>query len=226
MRPQLVIGNKNYSSWSLRVWLAARHAEIKFDEICVALFTPEGTNQIQRYSPSLKVPVWREEDFVVWESLAICEYLAERAPSLWPSDPAARAIARSVSAEMHSGFTALRSSMPMNARARGRRVEITPETAADINRIEAVWLDCRSRFGGAGPWLFGNFSIADAMFAPVVLRFVPYGVTRPGVLNQYVATWMTNPHLQAWIAAAEQESEVIEASEVGQMAGLGQEVEP
>ena len=215
MRPQLVIGNKNYSSWSLRLWLAARHAGIDFEEIRVSLFTPEGNEQIQRYSPSLRVPVWREGDFVVWDSLAICEYLAERVPSLWPSDSAARAIARSVSAEMHSGFTPLRGGMPMNARARGRSVEITPEVAADINRIEAIWLDCRSRFGAGGPWLFGKFSIADAMFAPVVLRFVPYGVTRPGVLNEYVATWMADPHLQAWMATAEQEPEVIESEEVG-----------
>ena len=121
MRPMLVIGNKNYSSWSLRPWLAARHAGIEFDEIRVSLFTPEGTAQIQQHSPSLKVPVWREGELVVWESLAICEYLAERVPSLWPADAAARAVARSVSAEMHAGFAALRHGMPMNARARGRR---------------------------------------------------------------------------------------------------------
>ena len=215
MRPQLVIGNKNYSSWSLRPWLAARHAGIEFDEIRVSLFTPEGTAQIRQYSPSLKVPVWREGEFVVWDSLAICEYLAERAPALWPADPAARAVARSVSAEMHSGFNALRNGMPMNARARGRRVAVTPEIAADIDRIEAIWTDCRSRFGAVGPWLFGAFSIADAMFGPVVLRFVPYGVSRPGVVDDYVATWMADPHLQAWIAAAERETEVIEQDEAG-----------
>lgn len=215
MRPQLVIGNKTYSSWSLRPWLAARHAGIEFDEVRIPLYTPDSSPQIQRYSPSSKVPVWREGDFVVWESLAICEYLAEKVPTLWPADAKARAVARSVSTEMHAGFTALRTNMTMNARARGRCVEITPEVAADINRIEAIWLDCRSRFGEAGPWLFGDFSIADAMFAPVVLRFVPYGVTRPGVLNEYVATWMANPHLQAWIAAAEQETEVLEQFEVG-----------
>lgn len=215
MRPQLIIGNKNYSSWSLRPWLAARHAEIDFEEIRVPLFTPEGTEQIARYSPSGKVPVWREDELVVWESLAICEYLAEKVPTLWPSDPKARAVARAVSAEIHAGFAALRSSMTMNARARDRRVEITPEAAADINRIEAIWLDCRSRFGTDGSWLFGEFSIADAMFAPVVLRFVPYGVTRPGVLNEYVATWMADPHLQAWIADAEQETEVLEPFELG-----------
>ncbi|HHW78127.1 MAG TPA: glutathione S-transferase family protein [Xanthomonadaceae bacterium] len=215
MRPQLVIGNKNYSSWSLRPWLAARHAGIEFDEIRVSLFTPEGMAQIRQYSPSLKVPVWREGDLVVWESLAICEYFAERVPSLWPKDPTVRAVARSVSAEMHSGFTALRNGMPMNARARGRRVAVTPEIAADIDRIETIWTDCRNRFGASGPWLFGTFSIADAMFGPVVLRFVPYGVSRPGVVDDYVATFMADPHLQAWIAAAERESEVIEQEEVG-----------
>lgn len=215
MKAQLVIGNKNYSSWSLRPWLAARHAGIEFDEIRVALYTPEGTAQIQQLSPSGKVPVWREGDFAVWDSLAICEYLAERTPTLWPSDAAARAVARSISAEMHSGFTALRTSMTMNARARNRQVPITAELASDIDRIEAIWSDCRSRFGAGGPWLFGAFSIADAMFAPVALRFVPYEVSRPGVVNDYVATLMADPHLQAWIAAAEQESEVLEQFEVG-----------
>ncbi|MFO1371148.1 MAG: glutathione S-transferase family protein [Candidatus Competibacteraceae bacterium] len=215
MRPQLMIGNKNYSSWSLRPWLAARHAGIEFDEIRVSLFTPEGTAQIQKFSPSGKVPVWREGEFAVWDSLAICEYFAERVPALWPANPAARAVARSVSAEMHSGFTALRNGMPMNARARGRRVAVTPEIAADIDRIEAIWANCRNRFGAGGPWLFGAFSIADAMFGPVVLRFVPYSVSRPGVVDDYVATFMADPYLQAWIAAAEQESEVIEQGEAG-----------
>lgn len=215
MRPQLVIGNKNYSSWSLRPWLAARHAGIDFDEIRIPLYTPDSTAQIRQYSPSGKVPVWREGEFVVWESLAICEYLAECVPSLWPSDRQARAVARSVSTEMHAGFTALRTGMTMNARARGRNVPVTPEIAADIDRIAAIWTDCRRRFGSAGPWLFGAFSIADAMYGPVVLRFVPYGVRRPGVVDEYVANFMTDPHLQAWIAAAEQETEVLEQFEVG-----------
>jgi glutathione S-transferase len=215
MRPILVIGNKNYSSWSLRPWLAARHAGIEFDEIRVSLFTPEGTAQIRQYSPSLKVPVWRKGDLVVWESLAICELFSERVPSLWPTDSTARAVARSVSAEMHAGFAALRHGMPMNARARGRRVAVTPEIAADIDRIEAIWTDCRTRFGAGGPWLFGGFSVADAMFGPVVLRFVPYGVSRPGVVDDYVATWMADPHLQVWIAAAEQEPEIIQEDEAG-----------
>lgn len=215
MRPTLVIGNKNYSSWSLRPWLAARHAGIEFDEIRIPLYTPDAAAQIQQYSPSGKVPVWREGEFAVWDSLAICEYLAERSPALWPTDATARAVARSVSAEMHSGFVALRTNMTMNARARGRRVAVTPEIAADIDRIAAIWTDCRHRFGAGGPWLFGAFSIADAMFGPVVLRFVPYGVSRPGAVDDYVATWMADPHLQAWIAAAEQESEVLEQFECG-----------
>lgn len=215
MRPQLVIGNKNYSSWSLRPWLAARYAGIDFDEIRIALDTPETAAQLRRYSPSARVPVWREGELVVWDSLAICEYLAERTPALWPADSAARAVARSVSAEMHSGFTALRSGMPMNARARGRHVPVTPELAADIDRIAALWSDCRSRFGAGGPWLFGAFSVADAMFGPVVLRFVTYGVSRPGAVDDYVATFMADSHLQAWIAAAEREPEVIESSEYG-----------
>lgn len=215
MRPQLVIGNKNYSSWSLRPWLAARHAGIEFDEIRIPLYTSDSVPQIQRYSPSSKVPVWREGDFAVWESLAICEYLAEKVPTLWPADAKARAVARSVSTEMHAGFTALRTGMTMNARARGRKVPVTPEIAADIDRIAAIWTDCRSRFGAGGPWLFGTFSVADAMYGPVVLRFVPYGVKRPGAVDDYVANFMADPHLKAWIAAAEQETEVLEQFEVG-----------
>ena len=215
MRPQLVIGNKNYSSWSLRPWLAARHAGIEFDEVRIALYTPEGTAQLRQLSPSGKAPVWREGECVVWDSLAICEYLAERMPTLWPSDAIARAIARSVSAEMHSGFTALRTHMTMNARARGRHVPMTPEIAAEIDRIETIWTDCRHRFGACGPWLFGAFSIADAMFAPIALRFVPYGVSRPSVVDDYVATLMADPHLQAWIADAKRESDVLEQFECG-----------
>jgi glutathione S-transferase len=215
MKPQLVIGNKNYSSWSLRPWLAARHAGIEFDEIRIALDTPETAALLQHYSPSCKVPVWREGDLVIWDSLAICEYLAEQVPALWPTDAAARAVARSVSAEMHSGFTALRTHMTMNARARGRNVPVTPEIAADIDRIVMIWSDCRSRFGADGPWLFGAFSIADAMFAPVALRFTTYGVSRSGAVDDYVATQLADPHLQAWLAAAERESEVIEQYEWG-----------
>jgi len=215
MRPQLMIGNKNYSICLLTPWLAARHAGIDFDEIRIPLYVPETAAQIRRYSPSGKVPVWREGDFAVWESLAICEYLAEQVPTLWPSDPKARAVARSVSSEMHAGFTALRTGMTMNARARGRKVAETPEIKADIDRIAAIWTDCRQRFGAGGPWLFGTFSVADAMFGPVVLRFVPYGVTRPGVVDDYVANFMADPHLQAWIADAEQETEVLEQFEVG-----------
>ena len=215
MRPQLVIGNKTYSSWSLRPWLAARHAGIEFDEIRIPLDTPDTDRQIRHYSPSGKVPAWQEDDFVVWESLAICEYLAEKIPTLWPSDPKARAVARSVSTEMHAGFTALRTGMTMNARAHGRQVVVTSEIAADIDRIAAIWTDCRNRFGAAGPWLFGTFSIVDAMYGPVVLRFVTYGVTRPGVVDDYVTTFMADPHLQAWMADAKQEPEVLEKFEFG-----------
>ena len=215
MKPQLVIGNKNYSSWSLRPWLAARHAGIEFDEIRIALDTPETAVQLYHYSPSCKVPVWREGDLVIWDSLAICEYFAEQVPALWPTAAVARAVARSVSAEMHSGFAALRAGMPMNARAQGRNVPVTPEIATDIVRIATIWSDCRSRFGAGGSWLFGAFSIADAMFAPVALRFATYGVSRPGIVDDYVATHLADPHLQAWIVAAERETEVITSSELG-----------
>lgn len=215
MRAQLVIGNKTYSSWSLRPWLAARHAGIDFEEVPVRLGTAEGAARIAELSPSGKVPVWREGGLVVWESLAICERLAELAPTLWPADSRARAVARAVSTEMHAGFPAIRSTLCMNARASGRRVTLTPEVEAEIARIEAIWGDCRARFGVDGPWLFGPFSIADAMFAPFAFRFPPYGISRPGVVDDYLATLRADVHVRAWADAAAHEPDVIEAFECG-----------
>lgn len=214
--PTLVIANKNYSSWSLRAWLALRHAGIDFDEIRILLGRPESKTEILKHSPSGKVPAFKDGGLVVWESLAICEYAAEHQPAMWPADGKARAIARAVAAEMHAGFAALRSAMPMNLRAAGRRVEMTPAIAADVDRIERIWAECRGRFGDTGPWLFGPWSMADAMFAPVATRFVTYELHRPGVFDDYIATVFADPIFQEWRTAALAENERLEASEAGE----------
>ncbi len=192
----LIIGNKNYSSWSMRPWLLLRHFEIPFAERVIPLFEPGHDAAIRAVSPSGKVPLLQDGDLQIWDSLAICEYLAERHPGLWPRDPAARAIARSVSAEMHSGFLALRSNFQCNIRRRAPRTP-TPEIQADIDRIAQLWTDCRGRFGQGGPFLFGEFSIADAMYAPVCFRFQTYGVQLSGAAGVYLATMLATPALRA-----------------------------
>jgi len=215
---KLVIGNKNYSSWSLRPWLLLEHFGVPFEEVRLALYTPASPAAIRTYSPSGKVPCLIDDDgLVIWDSLAICEYVAElpAAREAWPAGRAARALARSVAAEMHSGFSALRNSMPMNCRGRARRVPESAELAADIARIQEVWTSCRERSAADGPWLFGRFSIADAMFAPVAFRFRTYGVACSGPAAAYLSTLLEHPAMQRWAAAAETEPEVIEESEVG-----------
>ena len=211
----LAIGNKNYSSWSLRPWLLLRQAKIPFDEVLIPLYGPDSAAALAKWSPSGKVPALHDGDIRVWDSLAICEYLHERFPDrqLWPADAAARAVARSVSAEMHSGFGALREHMSMNIRARRPGKGRTPECLADIERIVSIWTDCRARFGEGGEFLFGRFSIADAMYAPVVLRFQTYGVALTGAAGDYAEAVLALPALQAWVADAVAETERIEKFE-------------
>ena len=215
-RLQLVIGNKNYSSWSFRAWLLMTELGIAFDEVRIPLDTHIWEREIGQHSPSRMVPVLKHGERVVWDSLAICEYVSERfaAGSGWPGDVDARAAARSVSAEMHSGFAALREAMPMNCRRRvgGFR---PPETAArDIVRIGQIWRWCRETWGGDGPFLFGAFSIADAMYAPVISRFHTYGVRVGAVERSYAdAVWALDS-VKAWMQAAADESEVIHHAEV------------
>ena len=211
----LVIGNKNYSTWSLRAWLFMKHAGVEFQEILVPLDTPETREQLERYGPSGRVPVLRQGTLCVWDSLAICEYVAELSGRGWPQAREARAIARSVCAEMHSGFTTLRSLWPMNARARNRRTAVTGALAADIERIDEIWNDCRSRFGSGGPWLFGDYSVADAMYAPAVLRFNTYGAHISQTARWYMASVLEDAALQEWLQGARQEPWTIAADEVG-----------
>lgn len=214
----LVIGNKNYSSWSMRPWLVLRQAEISFKEVRIPLYWPESAAQLTAWSPSGKVPALHDGDIKVWDSLAICEYLHERFPEhqLWPADAAARAVARAVSAEMHAGFGALREAMSMNIRARYPGKGRTPESLVDIARILAIWTECRARFGRGGDFLFGRFSIADAMYAPVVLRFQTYSVELEGAARVYADAMLALPALQDWVADAEAETERIERFERGE----------
>lgn len=206
----LIIGNKNYSSWSLRPWLAMKQAGVDFAEIRIALDMPTTYQEIRRYSPTGKVPVLQHNQLTVWESLAICEYVAECfAPSLWPKDRVAKAVARSISAEMHSGFINLRQNMPMDCRARQCVIGINPALQADIDRITSIWRECRQKFGAGGEFLFGQFSIADAMFAPAVSRFITYGVELDLVAQTYAAAILELPAMQAWVAAASFETESI-----------------
>jgi glutathione S-transferase len=207
----LYIGNKNYSSWSLRPWLLLRVGGIAFDEVRIPLYEQHSKASILQHSPSGRVPALRDDamDLTVWDSLAICEYLADKFPglNLWPQPAVARAVARSISAEMHAGFTALRTHMSMNCRARFPGKGRTPETRADIERISALWQDCRSRFGGEGEFLFGDFTIADAMYAPVVLRFQTYAVELDAVCRRYADAVLALPALQEWVDAGVVEHE-------------------
>jgi glutathione S-transferase len=211
-RLTLVIANKNYSSWSLRPWLAMRQAGIPFAEILLSLSeTPEAKAAFQKYSPSRRVPVLIDGDLTLWESIAICEYVAELFPEaqLWPGEPQARAVARAVSAEMHAGFVALRQNMPMDIRGHYPGQGLTPAVAQDIVRVTTIWQECRATYGAGGEFLFGHFTIADAMFAPVVTRFATYGVKVDEISQAYMETILGLEAMGAWSAAAQGEIEVV-----------------
>ena len=211
----LVIGNKNYSSWSMRPWVALVAFGIPFQEVRLLLDRPDTASRIADYSGAGRVPVLLAGDMTIWDSLAICEYLAEQFPEkhMWPRDVAARAMARSVTAEMHSGFGGLRTAMSMNIRVslpgRGR----TPEAQGDIGRISEIWEECLSRFGHH-EYLFGDFSIADAFFAPVVMRFRTYGVSLAPALQAYCDRMQAHPAVARWMAEAMAETETTHGDEL------------
>lgn len=200
----LVIGTKQFSSWSLRPWLAAKMAGVEFDEVLITLRQPETKADILKHSPSGKVPCLLNGPLAIWDSLAICEYLAELHPTLWPEGREARAVARSVSAEMHSGFPNLRNVCSMDMCAVTPLAEVPPEVQTEIDRIQALWNDCRARFGAkaSGPFLFGRFSIADAMFAPVVSRFTTFAIPLDPVAQAYCGAIWSLPPMQEWKQAA------------------------
>jgi glutathione S-transferase len=212
----IYLGNKNYSSWSLRPWLVLKQIKIPFDEVVIPLYQPTTKATIMKYSPSGRVPALHHGDLVIWDSLAICEYLAESFPTfdLWPKDHAARAVARAACAEMHSGLAALREHLPMNVRSSFPNRGVTPEVQADINRVMAIWRNCRKQFGeGKGDFLLGPFTIADAMFAPVCTRFRTYKVDLERDADAYCETIMALPALQEWVASARNEPMIIEQYE-------------
>jgi glutathione S-transferase len=208
----LVIGNKNYSSWSMRPWVAAVAAGIPFTEVRVLLDQPQTAAEIARYSAAGRVPVLLAGEMTIWDSLAICEYLAEQFPELqlWPQDVAARALARSIVAEMHSGFPDLRNAMPMNIKARLPGRGRTNGAQADIGRICEIWEECLSRFGHHR-FLFGDFSIADAFYAPVVMRFKTYGVALAPALQAYCDRIQAHPAVARWVEEAMKETDIAAA---------------
>ena len=218
MTLKLITGNKVYSSWSLRGWLAVKQSGLHFDEVIVPLFD-ENWEQRKReddLAPSAgKVPILWDGGAVIWDSMAIIDYLADKVgrDRYWPKDDVARGMARSMAAEMHSGYMALRRECPMNTRKSFQDITVSAETRTDAIRILQTWAEARSRFGKEGPYLFGTFSAADIMLAPVVTRFVTYGFTLPGFAQSYVDTMMAHPWMEEWYAGAAQETWVIQRVE-------------
>jgi glutathione S-transferase len=216
MALKLVIGNKNYSSWSMRPWLALRANNIAFEEIFIPLYTGDADKQrILDVNPSGKVPALIDGDVTIWDSLSIIEYAAERFPEarLWPADRASRAHARSISAEMHSGFMALRNECGMNLRRPIGAIALSDGARADIARIRQIWTECRAAYGERGAFLFGAFGAADAMFAPVVHRFRTYAIALEPEAQAYMDAMMSLPAFQEWTRAALAETLVIEKFE-------------
>jgi glutathione S-transferase len=215
MKLQLVIGNKNYSSWSMRPWILLRQAGIAFDEVQLKFDQNTKVIGIEKYSAVGKVPVLLIDGEPVWDSLAIAETVAEMFPDkqLWPANEAARRVARSACAEMHSGFQNLRGRMPMNIRSKHPGKGLTPESKKDIDRVVALWTECRERFGGAGSLLFGKFSVADAFFAPVVMRFHTYAVQVPQVAQEYCEAVKALSAVREWCDAARKETEFVAEDE-------------
>lgn len=213
---QLIIGNKNYSSWSLRPWLLLKEMGIDFEEQLVYLYAQGSKEQLLKFSPSGKVPALINDSTTVWDSLAICEYIADSHPDklCWPEDINDRAFARAISHEMHSSFFEIRNTLPMNCKKNMVYGPISPELQADIDRISEIWRLCRQKYADKGPFLLGHFSIADAMFAPVVLRFNSYGIRVGGVEQDYMATVLALESLQEWITAGLGEEQVIAESEI------------
>ena len=216
MALRLIIGNKNYSSWSFRPWLAMKVGGIVFEETLISLDAPDFKARVTALSEAGKVPVLLDGSTLVWESLAILEYLAEKFPAatLWPVDLMARAHARAVAAEMHAGFQALRRDLPMNVRRPVKVRQLDAAAAADAARIDAIWQDCRGRFGVAGPFLYGAFGAADAMYAPVVWRFHTYGVAVSAVARAYMSALMALPAWSEWRVAARKEPWVLPHDEI------------
>jgi glutathione S-transferase len=220
---KLIIGNRAYSSWSMRGWLACKQSGEEFDELVVPMFDAEWEKRREgdEFAPSLgKVPILWDDECVVWDSLAIIEFLADRVGRelYWPDEEAARGMARSMAAEMHSGFSHLRRELPMNVRKSFPPMELSDPVRDEIDRILQLWAQARARFGGIGDFLFGNWCAADMMFAPVVTRFITYGVPVPSFAAVYIKAVLSHPHVAEWIDKAQDEPWVIEQYEVDRAA--------
>ncbi|MGH1440636.1 MAG: glutathione S-transferase family protein [Cellvibrionaceae bacterium] len=213
---QLVIGNKNYSSWSLRPWILMKVAGIEFEEVKIELYSPEGKEQLKQYTDAAKVPVLIDNDMTIWDSLAIAEYLAEHHPekALWPLASDGRAIARAATAEMHSSFNAIRNALPMNCRRKTDYENISPELQKDIDRVCTIWKECKTEYGEQGHFLFGDFSIVDAFYAPVVIRLNGYNIKVGESERQYMDNVLALPELKEWIDEAKGEETVVESYEI------------
>lgn len=211
---KLVIGNKNYSSWSLRPWILMHHAQLNFEEINIPLFTDQAATLIDEWCPAKRVPVLHDGPLVLWDSLAICEYIADKVTdrSLWPERTDDRARARAMSAEMHSSFAALREAMPMNCRRKVLGYKPSLEVQIDINRIVQLFEDALQQ--SDGPWLFGSYTVADAMYAPIATRFNTYQIKLPALSQRYVDRTLNDAPMKDWFAAARAEEAVIEKAEV------------
>jgi len=212
----LIIGNKNYSSWSLRPWVFLKHKQIDFEEKRVALFTDTTDDELLQYDSDFKVPILKDRELIIWDSLSILEYISEQflSSSGWPTDSEARAIARSVSAEMHSSFIKVRNELPMNCRKKFNNIKLSSAAEKEVERITWLWQLCRSRFGKEGEWLFGNYTIADAMFAPIALRFNGYSIPLGEVEQTYVQSVLNQACIKEWIEAGKAEKEIIAEDEI------------
>ena len=213
---KIILGNKKYSSWSLRGWLALKLSGLAFEEIVLTLDTPEFYKQIKKYSPTNCVPVLHHGDIVVWDSLAIIDYIDRLCPKLklWPDDTEAFAHAKAISSEMHSGFPALRNAAPMNIGKSYTGLGLSDAVAADVKRIDEIWSEARSKFGTGGDFLFGNFSAADIMYAPIVHRFKSYDLPRSDISQSYMDAMLDHPAMQEWTHSAMKETQVLEREEL------------
>ena len=212
----LIFGNKNYSSWSLRPWVFLKQNNIAFKEKRVALSTETTNNELEQYNSDFKVPILKDDELIIWDSLSILEYISEKylLSNGWPQDEKARAFARSISAEMHSSFINVRNELPMNCRKKFNGINLSADAEGEIERIKSLWKTCRHKFGADGEWLFGKYSIADAMYAPIALRFHGYNIPLEGVEADYVTSVLTQPCIIEWIEAGKNENEIIKADEI------------
>ncbi len=213
---KIIIGNKRYSSWSLRGWLAAEHTGLPYKEILLQLDTPRFYEEIVKYSPAKRVPTLLDGEIAVWDSAAIIDYCAKLAPEKfwWPEDKAAYAHARSIFNEMHSGFTEIRSHMPMNLQGQWQDLALSDALQKDISRVEALWTECRRNYGAGGDYLFGEFSAADMMFAPVTTRLATYGIKVNETAAQYIESVRNQPSVKAWFTDAQKETEIVDVDQL------------